>query len=324
MKLWQTKNFKSLLLLPFSALYFVLSYIDIAIKKNKGKKIELNNQTKIVVVGNITAGGTGKTPFIQLLANYLISQNISVAIIARGYGAMPPWEPFVVLPDSLAKHAGDEALTHAQNLNIPVVISKKRMLAIKKINQLYDVDVILSDDGLQHWQMPRHLNIVLIDGLRGFGNGWLLPAGPLRQTKAFLKQADFVFCKGEKSHHSIQPTIPSFNIKCLGFYNQKNERINIADLQNITLVSAIANPESFYKLVNEFVPQYSTLEFRDHHGFIEQDLKKLKGNIIMTEKDFVKCRGFDLNNIDGLYYCKVEATMDENNLEAIKIAILAN
>ncbi|MCJ8311705.1 MAG: tetraacyldisaccharide 4'-kinase [Saccharospirillaceae bacterium] len=314
MKIWQNKNIVAILLLPFSLLYIVLSAIDIFIKKNKGNKQILSTSPKIVVVGNITAGGTGKTPFIQMLAKYLISQNKKVGIVTRGYGAFPPNEPFLVTNQSNSVESGDEALMHAQSLNVPVVIAKQRNLAVAYLKNNYDLDVILSDDGLQHWQMPRHLNIVLLDGLRGTQNGFYLPAGPLRQSTKFLKKADYVYCKGEKQHTSLQKQWPSFNINVIGFFDKENKEIDIQNLNRLTLVSAIANPDSFYQVVKKHKNDFNTKEFLDHHAFSLSDFDDVKGQILMTQKDFVKCQHFKALDI---YYCKIEVFLEDKELAKI-------
>ena len=314
MKHWNNINFISIVLLPISLLYMALSFVDQSIKKNKGKKVILNKSPKVVVVGNITAGGTGKTPFIQMLAKYLISQNKKVGIVARGYGAMPPAQPFLVTANSSSLEAGDEALMHAQNLNVPVVIASKRNLAVEYLQQHFQLDVILSDDGLQHWQMPRHLNIVLLDGLRGTQNGFFLPAGPLRQSTSFLKKSDFVFCKGEKNHRTLNEKWPSFTINVLGFFDKNENEIDIETLENLTVVSAIANPESFYQVIRRYQTDFKTKEFLDHHAFSLNDFSDVSGKILMTQKDFVKCT--DFKELD-IVYCKIEATLAEPELDQI-------
>jgi len=321
MKIWQNKNVVAILLLPFSLLYIVLSFIDILIKKQKGKKTQLSQTPKIVVVGNITAGGTGKTPFIQMLAKHLIKQNKKVGIVTRGYGANPPSEPFLVDKQANSKASGDEALMHAQCLNIPVVIAKKRNLAIDYLKNNYDLDVILSDDGLQHWQMPRHLNIVLLDGLRGTQNGFYLPAGPLRQSVSFLKKADYVYCKGEKQHDSINVKWPSFDIKVIGFFDKNDNKIDINELIDLTLVSAIANPDSFYQVVKKYKTDFKTKEFLDHHEFNLNDFDDVKGKILMTQKDFVKCSNFKTLDI---YYCKIEALLEDKELEKVSHSLFSH
>ena len=296
----------------------VISFIDIALKKRKGKQVILNETPKIVVVGNITAGGTGKTPFIQMLAKHLISQNKKVGIVARGYGANPPTQPFVVTPKSSSAESGDEALMHAQCLDVPVVIAKERNLAVDYLKNNYQLDVILSDDGLQHWQMPRHLNIVLLDGLRGIQNGFYLPAGPLRQSARFLQKADFVFSKGEKKHKTLSDQLPSFDIKMMGFFDKNHNQIDASKLGDVTLVSAIANPQSFYQVVKKYKADFQTKEFVDHHAFSLSDFDDIKGEILMTQKDFVKCEKFQ--DLD-MYYCKIEAQLDDAELNRIYSAL---
>ena len=146
----------------------------------------------VVVVGNVTVGGTGKTPLVIWLANRLRQEGYSPGIVARGYrGAARHW-PQQVRPDSDPFAVGDEAVVLARRCRCPVSVGPDRVAAVDALLQYHDCDVIISDDGLQHYALGRDVEIVVVDGVRRFGNGYCLPAGPLREPAKRVRSADFV------------------------------------------------------------------------------------------------------------------------------------
>ncbi len=151
-----------------------------------------------IIVGNISVGGVGKTPMVIWLVNKLQSQGVKVGVVSRGYGGKREHEPLLVIPQTSAKASGDEALLIAKHTNAPVFVGKNRVKAAKKLLLDYRVDIIIADDGLQHYALKRDLEFVLIDAKYGLGNEKLLPAGPLREDKSRLDSVDMVIYKGEK------------------------------------------------------------------------------------------------------------------------------
>lgn len=151
----------------------------------------------VVVVGNISVGGTGKTPLLIALAQALQQAGLRPGIVSRGYGGKAPHYPFSVTPASDPAESGDEALLISAATGCPVVVDPDRLSAVRQLEAEGRCDVILSDDGLQHYRMPRTVEMVVIDGQRGLGNGFCLPAGPLRESSDRLATVDFVVVNGE-------------------------------------------------------------------------------------------------------------------------------
>lgn len=281
------------------------------------------SQPPLVVIGNITVGGTGKTPIIVWLANILRSKGYTVGVIARGHGTGQV-APLEVVADSLTTEVGDEPLDAWQKLNscrqdqtqdtyIPVFIGQKRNEARLALQASYPVDVILSDDGLQHYAMPRTFEIVLADGARGFGNGYLLPRGPLREPIGRLKSVDCVLVNGglgsdvSSEISSYTSSIASFSLKpsvleplnslaehLLAEVEVKNNQNQFAgsDLRalfhtlhqrdrSVALVTGIGNPQRFFSLVIDSMEQQAftipatTHRFPDHHPFQATDFQCL-------------------------------------------------
>src|SRR5690606_31700977 len=145
---------------------------------------------------NITVGGTGKTPLIIALVKALQARGYKPGVISRGYGGRAPVYPMRVTADSDPGHSGDEPLLIAITCDCPVVVDPDRVRAARYLENHTDCEIILSDDGLQHYRLPRDMEIVVVDGERVLGNGWCLPAGPLREPLARLREADFAIVNG--------------------------------------------------------------------------------------------------------------------------------
>jgi tetraacyldisaccharide 4'-kinase len=258
----------------------------------------------VIVVGNITVGGVGKTPLVVLLAQQLQQKGLSVGIVSRGYGATISQEVYEIQKGDLASHVGDEPLFLAEKTCCPVVIAKKRPLAVQYLIAHHHPDIIISDDGLQHYRMGRAIEIVVIDGTRGLGNGLCLPAGPLREGSARLKEVDFVIANegawpGGYSMH-LNPGV----IRHIAT-NKPLIKSSLID-NTVAAVAGIGNPARFYSTLGQlgihFVPYY----FPDHHPFKLSDFTHMNRPIVMTEKDAVKCRAF---STDTMYCLPVEAQL---------------
>ncbi len=183
------------MLLPFSAIFFILSYIRLWLYKLKILTVN-DSSLPVIVVGNITVGGTGKTPIVISIANYLKSQHKKVGVVSRGYGGNYSQETIEVTESSDPMQCGDEPVLIKQQTEAPVAVAKKRTKAIELLTNNYALDVIISDDGLQHYSMGRDIEIAVVDGQSRLGNGFFLPAGPLREAKSRLKSVDFVINNG--------------------------------------------------------------------------------------------------------------------------------
>ncbi len=260
----------------------------------------------VVVVGNITVGGTGKTPLILWLIDYCRARGLRVGVVSRGYGAEPPHWPWTVQASDSAQVAGDEPSLLVRRSGVPMVIDPQRARAIKVLLQQHQVDVVLSDDGLQHYQLARDLELVLIDQTRGLGNGRCLPMGPLREPQERLQSVDAVLING-----SQQDTAQGY-----GMYLQPASLVNLrsgehkpldwfAPGQQMHAVAGIGNPQRFFTTLRSLGWQPVEHAFADHARFVAQDFAFADDlPVLMTEKDAVKCLDFARDNF---WYLAVDA-----------------
>lgn len=272
----------------------------------------------VVVVGNITVGGTGKSPFVIALVKLLQTNGIRPAIITRGYGGNAQSYPFTVTETSSVEEAGDEAVMIGRSVSCPVLVDARRVRAVEKLRQDGSCDVIISDDGLQHYAMARALEIVLIDGERLLGNGLCLPAGPLREPPSRLQEVDHVVVNGEAREaaatlQGIDWT--SMQLRPTGWVNLRSgEQVALQDLPltSTGLVHAIAgigNPQRFFRTVQSLGYAPLCHPFPDHYRFTAQDLRFATGNtVVMTYKDAVKCKSFAEADC---WYLAIEAELTE-------------
>lgn len=250
----------------------------------------------VVIVGNISVGGVGKTPFVIWLVNQLQNKGFKVGVVSRGYGGKREHEPLLVIPQTAVKASGDEALLIAKHTNAPVFVGKNRVKAAEKLNSEYRVDVIISDDGLQHYALKRDVEIVLIDAKYGLGNEKLLPAGPLREYKSRLEDVDRVIYKGKKPNHDYFQYQPLMVYALGDIKNQKS--IESFRNQHINALAGIAHPDSFFNMLSEQGLAVVKNPLNDHEVLTEAHFDF--GNedpIFITEKDAVKCVDMKLNNV---------------------------
>ena len=295
------------LLLPLSFVFFIVSRIHFWLYKSSVLKV---NQSKIpiVVVGNITAGGTGKTPIVISIVNYFESKNKKVGVVSRGYGGNYTQESMEVISSSSPIECGDEPLLIKQQTKAAVAISKKRSKAVEFLNRKYSLDIIISDDGLQHYSMGRQIEIVVIDGKDRFGNGLFLPSGPLRDSKKRLNSVDFIINNGSSSDGEI-----SSQLEAKGFINMlTNEKKDLSFFKGKTCnaVAGIGKPNNFFSLLESFGVEVISKSFPDHYQFEEKDLIfPNEYPIIMTSKDCVKCTPFASNQ---MWYLDVTAKIESD------------
>ncbi|MGH1470106.1 MAG: tetraacyldisaccharide 4'-kinase [Cellvibrionaceae bacterium] len=321
---WYQKKWWLWLLTPLSLLFYTLSLIRRLLLRNPlTKKTQLT--VPVIVVGNISVGGTGKTPLIIALCDYLKQQGFSPGVISRGYGSSAPYYPFVVTDKTSVNESGDEPLMIAIATQCPVVIDRDRCSAAKKIIEQCHVDVILSDDGLQHYRLPRDIEIVVVDSTRGFGNGLLLPAGPLRETKHRLKTVDFVISNENSTASNTEgPSQSSIgnNISVMRIVpeywchlDSAQRKVSIESQlfcdEEVNAVSGIGNPQRFYSTLEMLGIKYQPKTFPDHHQYTSKDLifDDKQSIVVMTEKDAVKARRVipESNNI--YWYLAVTAKL---------------
>jgi len=318
---WYKNSFLGWLLSPFMVIYLIIVFIRQWLYQKKILTIH-KIKVPVIVVGNITVGGTGKTPIVIWLANYLCNHGFKPGIVSRGYGADRNnlGQAILVEKNMDASTVGDEPLLIFLRTCCPVVVSKDRVLAAKELLANYDCDIIISDDGLQHYALGRDLEIVLIDGLRYFGNGLCLPSGPLREPRSRLKKADVVLINGNMLNHNAKSDRWLLNGKVYNTELIPEKFCNVYDnklikeliaFQNKTVhgVAAIGNPKSFFSLLRSLGFNVIEHVFPDHYAFksndiiFEDDLL-----VIMTEKDAVKCKKLINEALNYKYwFLRVEA-----------------
>ncbi len=245
----------------------------------------------VIVVGNITAGGTGKTPLTLAIVDYLKQQGYRPAIVSRGYGGQTQY-PALVTEQSTAQQVGDEPLLMFLQSRVPVVVAPKRAEAVAYLQDRQLADVIVCDDGLQHYALARDIEIVVIDGTRGLGNGKLLPEGALREPPSRLNSVDLIVVNGQGYTHSpaFQMNLQPSAWQLVGnFLNKESPQ----PPQTIHAVAGIGNPERFFKQLEQQGFTVIRHAFVDHHQFTAQDLAfDDELAIVMTAKDAVKCQTF--------------------------------
>jgi tetraacyldisaccharide 4'-kinase len=266
----------------------------------------------IIVVGNITVGGVGKTPLVIALADYFCAQGLKVGIVSRGYRAGMKKFPYAIQETDTAEQVGDEPLLIFKKTQCPVVIAPQRVKAVTYLLQYFACQVIISDDGLQHYRMGRAVEIAVIDGLRGLGNGLCLPMGPLRESERRLQQVDYIVVNGdsEKYKNAYQMYfVPGALYPLLSLSVGEDHRTSAGDesldveidlnVQSVTFaaVAGIGNPQRFLNTLNDLGLNYRPYIFPDHYFFSVDDFSFSEKNIVMTEKDAVKCLDFATNSM---------------------------
>jgi len=248
----------------------------------------------VIVVGNITVGGTGKTPMILWLVEHCRRRGLRVGVVSRGYGAKPPSLPWRVRADQDAAVAGDEPLLIVQRNAVPLMIDPDRSRAVQALLAEEKLDLILSDDGMQHYRLARDLELVLIDAARGLGNGRCLPAGPLREPLERLQSVDALMYNGADADRGDGFAFrlqPSALVNLLS--GERKPLAHFAAGQALHAVAGIGNPQRFFNTLETLHWQPVPHAFADHAQYSAQALSfRPPLPLVMTEKDAVKCRAF--------------------------------
>lgn len=263
----------------------------------------------VIVVGNLSVGGTGKTPFTIWLVERLKSWGFRPGVISRGHGGSAPGYPYLVHAASTAAEAGDEPLLIARRTAVPVMVAPDRVAAAQALIARGGLDVLVADDGLQHYRLARNLEICVVDGARGFGNGALLPAGPLREPVARLAEISLVVVNGGglalnhpgrlDMHLRADQALPLAGGAALGLDDLGGQRVHA--------VAGIGNPRRYFEMLRARGIDLLEHPFPDHHAYRAADLDF--GDtlpVLMTDKDAVKCGEFDLAR---LYAVPVDAAI---------------
>jgi len=278
----------------------------------------------VVVVGNISVGGTGKTPLVIYLVEQFIALGLKPGVISRGYGGAEKI-PTIVDRDSESTIVGDEPILIARRTGCPVFVGKDRVATAKALMASYPAcDIVISDDGLQHYRLKRNLEISVIDGNAAFGNNALLPAGPLRESLSRLNSVDILVVnglwQGAFRLEDVSKT-QAFNmqLKTDEFYQLQDVNISaiVDDFigKTITAVAGIGNPDRFFESLDRLGLIFERQSFPDHYQYQANDFSHIQSDIIiMTEKDAVKCQAFAS---DRIWVLPVSASLDENFIPLI-------
>lgn len=260
----------------------------------------------IIVVGNLTVGGVGKTPLVIALVKEFQQKGLRVGVVSRGYKATIKKFPHEVGRNDKAEHVGDEPLLIARKCACPVVIAPKRTDAVRYLIEKCQIQIIISDDGLQHYAMGRAIEIIVIDGIRGFGNNMCLPAGPLRERRHRLKNADILVVNSGEWPNAHPMTLFPGQITQL----VSGKTIAQACLPNpIAAVAAIGHPERFFSTLSDLGMVFHPYAFPDHYRFTANAMNFVENSVVMTEKDAVKCQSFAAG---CWYFLPVEAQLSDS------------
>ena len=276
----------------------------------------------MIVVGNLTIGGTGKTPLVKYIASELLDRGYKPGIVSRGYGGKFK-ETLEVTDKTTVKETGDEAQILSK-LSLPFFIDKNRVRAIKKLLNNHDCDVIISDDGLQHYPMRRDIEIAVIDGKRRFGNNLTFPAGPLRETSQRVNSVDFIVNNSGPTEENefLMNISPS---KFVHLKSGKKYSIDEWPMHNqVHAVAGLGNPGRFFDLLSKLGFDLIRHPYPDHHNFHSSDIFYLDHlPIVMTEKDAAKCKVFDNNKI---WYLTIDADVNNKFIDKLdkKLKSLSN
>ncbi|MDY6982191.1 MAG: tetraacyldisaccharide 4'-kinase [Pseudomonadota bacterium] len=292
-----------------------------------GRKQATRASVPVIVIGNLTAGGTGKTPLALALCQYLQEKGWKPAVVSRGYGGKSKTYPLHVTVDTLPEASGDEALLLALNCEAPVVVDPDRGRGVRFLEEKFQPGVILCDDGLQHYALARDVEIAVVDGTRGFGNGRFLPAGPLREGPERLLEVDYVVINADEGlvlpegirARAAMQLVPDLlvNIRSGETLSCAEWRERYAHLHDrVHAVAGIGNPERFFTTLCQQGFAIITHPFPDHHRFARNDVTFADERpVLMTEKDAVKC----LNLVDERHWClKVQAELPPEFFAALE------
>jgi len=317
-RIWSGESPLWLLLLPLSWLYGLVSGA-IRFAYRIGLKKAWRAPVPVVVVGNLTAGGNGKTPVVIWLVEQLQQRGVRVGVVSRGYGGKADRYPLLLTPETSTAQAGDEPVLIYQR-TAPVAVSPDRCEAVNALLSQHPLQLIVTDDGLQHYRLARDKEIVVVDGVRRFGNGWWLPAGPMRERASRLKSVDAVIANGgtPQTGEIAMRLRPGLAVNLL-----TGERRAVNELGQIVAMAGIGHPPRFFATLAECGATLKrSVALADHQALAQKDVDALLQpgeTLVMTEKDAVKCRPFAQAN---WWYLPVDAELAGDAAEKLLLDLL--
>ncbi|MFL0341284.1 tetraacyldisaccharide 4'-kinase [Enterobacter ludwigii] len=319
-RIWSGESPLWLLLLPLSWLYGLVSGV-IRLLYRLGLKQAWRAPVPVVVVGNLTAGGNGKTPVVIWLVEQLQKRGIRPGVVSRGYGGKAAQYPLLLTAKTTTAEAGDEPVLIYQRTGAPVAVSPVRSDAVQALLAEHAVDIIITDDGLQHYALARDKEIVVIDGVRRFGNGWWLPAGPMRERASRLRSVDAVIVNGGEAKPGEIPMhlSPGMAVNLL-----TGERHAVSLLPALVAMAGIGHPPRFFATLEQCGARLEKrVPLADHQALVPDQVAALTvpgQTLIMTEKDAVKCRAFAKDN---WWYLPVDAELSGEQPEQLLKELIA-
>lgn len=316
-KSWYSKSGLTTVLLPLSWLFCILVQFRRLLYRLRIFKTA-KFDVPVIVVGNLTVGGTGKTPLVIELANLLKKHGYRPAIISRGYGGKARTWPQQVRWDGDPTMVGDEAILIARRTLCPMAVGPDRAASAKALLQYTDCNVIISDDGLQHYALGRDIEIAVIDGVRRYGNENCLPAGPLREPIKRLEKVNFKITNGVARGDEYAMT---YKTQQLRRADDPAVTLDLSSLKNQTVhaIAGIGNPQRFFDQLKRSDLDIIEHAFPDHYPFVKEDLDFGEIQpIIITEKDAVKCQRFYLHNV---WYQPIKAILDNQFTEQLLVML---
>lgn len=266
----------------------------------------------VIVVGNLTIGGTGKTPVVQSLVKFLQEQGYKPGIISRGYGGNLTEYPHLISDQDTSQQVGDEPFMMYQALGVPIVVDPVRARGVQCVLK-NDVNVVISDDGLQHYGLHRDIEVCVVDGSRGLGNGMLMPVGPLREDRERLNDVDFILQSQSDSQDE------GFDVEPVAWVNVSSGEVLALDALTINpkavAIAGIGNPAKFARTLDQIGVNCRCQWFPDHYDYKPEDLAGFSSQILMTEKDAVKIRGFATKD---MWYLQIQARLPNTFLNSVR------
>jgi len=310
---WYNKSVVTLLLLPVSWLFCF-----VAITRRLFYRVGLMKvhrlSVPVIIVGNVSVGGTGKTPLVTWLVDVLRKNGYVPGIVSRGYGGQATHWPQQVRVDSDPRMVGDEAVLLSRRCACPMAVGPDRAEAAEALLVYTDCDIIVADDGLQHYALGRDMEIAVVDGVRRFGNQHCLPAGPLREPLSRLASVDAVVTNGVPGVREYRMDLIPGMLHNLKLSDRKMSLDGFAG-QTVHAIAGIGNPDRFFHQLQTHGLTVMEHAFPDHHPFVREDILFDDDlPVLMTEKDAVKCQEFS----DEQHWCvPVDAKLDERIIPLI-------
>lgn len=316
---WRQPNYLTVLLWPLSLVYRGL-YAVRSLLYRFGVFSIYRSPVPVVVVGNLTVGGTGKTPLTIYLVEQLQRLGYRPGVISRGYGGSATHYPLAVNNQTPVSESGDEPALIVKRTGAPMVVGPDRSSSIKSLLSQADVNIIVSDDGLQHLAMARDIEICLLDITTPNRNSCLLPAGPYRESKARLNSVDLIVCHGLESDTQNQFSMNLSASEPQPVAEERNDMAQALDVDaHINAVAGIGNPQRFFDTCRNLGYRFKEHVFADHYQYTASDID-LDAPVLMTEKDAVKCASFA---DDRHWYLPVDAKLSTKFATALETALHA-